>query len=234
MAGEKILIIDDEYEIIEFVQFYLQKENYEVISAQSGKEGLEKARIEKPSLIILDIMLPDVDGVELCLQLRRESNVPILFLSCKSEDIDKAFALSAGGDDYVTKPFSPIELVARVKAHLRRNRFFVGEKKENEIIRRSDLEIHINTHEVFVKGKPVKLSAKEFEILSILMKNPRRIYSIEQLYEMVWKSDSLCGDARAVIVYIGNIRKKIEEDSSKPKYILNVRGVGYKFNHSLL
>ena len=128
MAGEKILIIDDEYEIIEFVQFYLQKENYEVISAQSGKEGLEKARIEKPSLIILDLMLPDVDGVELCLQLRRESNVPILFLSCKSEDIDKAFALSAGGDDYVTKLFSPIELVARVKAHLRRNRF-VGEKK---------------------------------------------------------------------------------------------------------
>jgi DNA-binding response OmpR family regulator len=234
MAGEKILIVDDEHEIIQFVQLYLEKENFEVISAQNGKQALEKARLEKPSLIILDIMLPDVDGVDLCLQLRRESNVPIIFLSCKQEDIDKAFALSAGGDDYVTKPFSPIELVARVKAHLRRDRFFMNKKKEKEIIRYSSLEIHPNTYEVFVDDRPVKLSAKEFEILSILMKNPKRIYSSEQLYQMVWQDDGLGGDFRTVIVYIGNIRKKIEDDSSNPKYILNIRGVGYKFNHHLI
>ena len=233
MAREKILIIDDEPEINELIKSYLEKEDFQTSSAYSGKQALEMIRQEKPDLIILDIMLPDIDGIELCLDLRKQSDAPILFLSCKSEELDKILALSVGGDDYVTKPFLPGELVARVKAHLRRNRLLSTPKKNNSVIKYPGLEVNLESHEVWVNQKPVSLSAKEFEILSLLIKNPKRIFSMEQLYQMVWKTESLEGDSRTIMVYISNLRKKIEPDPANPKYIINIRGVGYKFNSSL-
>ncbi len=233
MAREHILIVDDEPEIIDFIKMYLLEENFIVSCAFTGKEALQKAKIEQPSLIVLDIMLPDIDGIELCLNIRKISNSPVLFISCKSNDIDKVQALSAGGDDYLTKPFSSLELVARIKAHLRRNRMVEKEKYNNHIIKYDELEIHLDTHEVFINKSLIHLSAKEFDILTLLIKNPKRIYSVEQLYESVWKETVLEGDSRTIIVYIGNIRKKIEPEPSNPKYILTIRGVGYKFNHNL-
>ena len=149
MAREKILIIDDEPEINELIKSYLEKEDFQTSSAYSGKQALEMIRQEKPDLIILDIMLPDIDGIELCLDLRKQSDAPILFLSCKSEELDKILALSVGGDDYVTKPFLPGELVARVKAHLRRNRL-LSTRKNNSVIKYPGLEVNLESHEVWV------------------------------------------------------------------------------------
>lgn len=231
MAKEHILIVDDEPEIINFMKLYLLEENFIVSSASTGREALQIAKSENLSLIVLDIMLPDIDGNELCLSLRKITDCPIIFVSCKSNDIDKVQSLSAGGDDYLTKPFSPLELIARIKAHLRRNRIIETKKTESNILKYSELEINFDTYEVFASGQPAALSAKEFEILALLIKNPKRIYTAEQIYEAVWKENSLKGDSRTIIVYIGNIRKKIEPDPSNPKYILTVRGVGYKFNH---
>lgn len=233
MAREKILIIDDETEISGLIHSYLEKEGFQVHVVDNGEDALQAVRLEKTDLIILDIMLPDIDGIELCLEIRKCCNTPILFLSCKSEEIDKILALSVGGDDYLTKPFLPGELVARVKAHLRRNRLLLHEKKHPHVIRYPGLEVNLDNREVWVGTEPVNLSSKEFEILSILIKNPKRIYSMDQLFEMVWKMTSLDGDSRTIMVYISNLRKKIEKDPSNPEYIINVRGVGYKFNHSL-
>ncbi|QEK12929.1 response regulator transcription factor [Crassaminicella thermophila] len=233
MAREKILVIDDEKEISELIQSYLIKEEFQVHVVENGKDALEAIGLEKPDLIILDIMLPDIDGIELCLEIRKQCNAPILFLSCKSEEMDKILALSVGGDDYLTKPFLPGELVARIKAHLRRNRLLMQVKKQPNIIRYPGLEINLDSHEVWVDHQLVNLSSKEFEILSILAKNPKRIYSMDQLFQMVWKMHSLDGDSRTIMVYISNLRKKIEKNPSNPKYIINIRGVGYKFNHSL-
>ncbi len=232
MAREKILLIDDEAEITELIKYYLLKEDYNVNIVANAQNALEAIEIENPDLIILDIMLPDIDGIELCLEIRKYSNAPILFLSCKSEEIDKVLALSVGGDDYITKPFLPGELIARIKAHIRRNRLITPKEKTN-IIKYPNLEVNLDTHEVWINNELINLSNKEFEILSILIKNPKRIYSMEQLFQMVWKMDSLEGDVRTIMVYISNLRKKIEKDPSNPEYIINVRGVGYKFNHSL-
>jgi len=232
LAREKILLIDDEAEITELIKYYLLKEDYNVNIVANAQNALEAIEIENPDLIILDIMLPDIDGIELCLEIRKYSNAPILFLSCKSEEIDKVLALSVGGDDYITKPFLPGELIARIKAHIRRNRLITPKEKTN-IIKYPNLEVNLDTHEVWINNELINLSNKEFEILSILIKNPKRIYSMEQLFQMVWKMDSLEGDVRTIMVYISNLRKKIEKDPSNPEYIINVRGVGYKFNHSL-
>jgi DNA-binding response OmpR family regulator len=234
MAREKILLVDDEVEITDLIKKYLLKEDFTVNVARNAHEALEEIHNENPDLIILDIMLPDIDGIELCLEIRKLSNAPVLFLSCKSEEIDKVMALSVGGDDYISKPFLPGELIARIKAHLRRNRLIINTVQQDHVIQYPGIEINIDTHEVRINNELVNLSNKEFEILSILIKNPKRIYSMEQLFQMVWKMDSLEGDARTIMVYISNLRKKIELDPSNPQYIVNVRGVGYKFNHALL
>jgi DNA-binding response OmpR family regulator len=233
MARENILIIDDEAEISGLIQSYLGKEGFQVHVVDNGEDALQTVRHEKTDLIILDIMLPDIDGIELCLEIRKSCDAPILFLSCKAEEIDKILALSVGGDDYLTKPFLPGELVARVKAHLRRNRLLKNDKKQTQVIRYPGLEVDLDNREVWIGKELVSLSSKEFEILSILIKNPKRIYSMDQLFETVWKMTSLDGDSRTIMVYISNLRKKIEIDPSNPQYIINVRGVGYKFNHSL-
>jgi DNA-binding response OmpR family regulator len=234
MPNENILLVDDEKGIIDFSTLYLAEEGFHVFSAASGAETLDILKKQKIDLIVLDIMLPDVEGTELCLSIRKMTDCPIIFASCKSNDIDKVIALGAGGDDYLTKPFSGLELVARVKAHLRRNRLMENKKAPlKSTLEYQDISINKDTYEVLCEGRKIPLSAKEFEILALLMSNPKRIYTVEQIYEAVWKQNSLDGDSRTIIVYIGNIRKKIEPDPSNPKFILTVRGVGYKFNANL-
>ncbi len=233
MSREKILIIDDEIEILELIKSCLTEEQYQVLTAENAQKALESLQTETPDLILLDIMLPDIDGIELCLDIRKLTNAPIIFLSCKSQEIDKVLALSVGGDDYVTKPFLPNELIARIRAHLRRNRFTQQTNHVPSIIEYPGIKVNLDSHEVFISDEPVVLSGKEFDLLAVLIKNPKRIYSMEQLFQMVWKMDSLENDARTIMVYISNLRKKIEKDPSNPEFIVNVRGVGYKFNSTV-
>lgn len=236
MPKAKILIIDDEKTINHLIKSYIQKEGFTALSAYSGSEALKIIKTEHPDLIILDVMLPDMMGVDVCLEIRKTNNAPILFLSCKAEEVDKIIALSVGGDDYITKPFLPGELIARIKAHLRRQQSSGNRESESEeiIYQFPGLSINTQTREVFVDGCPTPLTAKEFDILKLLIENPKRIFSAEQLFEQVWKTNAISNDARTLMVYVSTLRKKIESNPSNPKYILNIRGVGYKFNHHLL
>lgn len=232
MKSKKILIVDDEKAINNLVRSYLIKEGFLPFSAYDGKSALTLVREEHPDFIILDIMLPDIEGIDLCLEIRKISNSPILFLSCKSEEIDKIIALSVGGDDYMTKPFLPGELIARIKAHLRRQQI-MQEKTvtvDKEIHTVPSLSVNMRTHEVTVQDQLVNLTPKEFEILLLLITNPKRIFSAEQIFEHIWKTKYLQGDSRTVMVNMSTLRKKIEVSPDCPRYILNIRGVGYKFN----
>lgn len=235
MAGEKILIVDDERPINDLIRSYLVKEGFIPFSAYTGKEALDLIKSEKPDLVILDIMLPDIEGVDLCLEIRKTNNSPILFLSCKSEEIDKIIALSVGGDDYLTKPFLPGELIARIKAHLRRQKSAGSANAVNDDrIELPGLAINLQTREVFSDGQPISLTAKEFDILLLFVQNPKRIFTADQIFELIWKVNSLEGDSRTVMVYISTLRKKLEKNAEGSKYIVSIRGVGYKFNHKLL
>lgn len=235
MAGEKILIIDDEKPINDLIRSYVMKEGFIPLSAYNGKEALELIKSDKPDFIILDIMLPDVEGVDLCMEIRKKNNSPILFLSCKSEEIDKIVALSVGGDDYMTKPFLPGELIARIKAHLRRQKSTAANSSSNdEILEFPGLTVNLQTREVFSDGLPISLTAKEYDILQLFIQNPKRIFTADQIFELIWRTNSLGGDSRTVMVYISTLRKKLEKNSDSRKYIISIRGVGYKFNHKLL
>lgn len=235
MAGEKILIVDDEKPINDLIRSYLIKEGFLPLSAYTGKDALELIKSEKPHFIILDIMLPDIEGVDLCLEIRKTNNSPILFLSCKSEEIDKIIALSVGGDDYLTKPFLPGELIARIKAHLRRQKSVeVHPAPQEEIFELPFLSVNLQTREVFSEGELINLTAKEYEILLLFIQNPKRIFTADQIFELIWKTNSLDGDSRTVMVYISTLRKKLEKNKDGCKYITSIRGVGYKFNHKLL
>jgi DNA-binding response OmpR family regulator len=235
MAGEKILIIDDEKPINDLIRSYVMKEGFIPFSAYNGKDALELIKSEKPEFIILDIMLPDIEGVDLCMEIRKTNNSPILFLSCKSEEIDKIVALSVGGDDYMTKPFLPGELIARIKAHLRRQKSTgSGTSDSEEILEFPGLVVNMETREVFSDGHPISLTAKEFDILQLFIQNPKRIFTADQIFELIWKTTSLGGDSRTVMVYISTLRKKLEKNPESKKYIISIRGVGYKFNHKLL
>ena len=231
MAKEKILIVDDEYDIRHLIYRYLTKEQYTVITAENGNRAIELLKSENPDLVVLDIFLPDIDGFEVCQELRKFSNTPIIFLSSKSDDMDKILALGLGGDDYITKPFSLSELAARIKAHLRRNRLLTSDNKGNTL-KFPGLKIDLTKLMVYVNDKLITLSAKEFQLLSALAQNPNRLYSSEQLFDLFWGRDNL-GDTRTVAVHISNLRKKIENDPANPIYILTVRNMGYKFNSSL-
>ncbi len=231
MACERVLIVEDDEDIRNILLFYLQREHYEVQMAQNGYEALYIAQTFQPQLILLDIMLPDLDGYEVCRELRKTCTVPIIFVSAKDEESDKIIGLSVGADDYVIKPFSPRELVARVKAHLRRcSTFSMPSIPEDtwEIVHHGELEINLTSHVVKLSGRIITLSTKEFKILCCLVRHPHRIYSVQQLFEQVWGIDSL-GDTRTVMVHLSNLRKKLEYDVHNPQYIINVRGAGYKF-----
>lgn len=227
MSGEKILIIDDEKELTDIVATYLEAEDYVVQTAYEGRDGLNKYIKFRPYMVILDIRLPDMDGMEICKTIRMDSDIPILMLSAKSGDMDKILSLGFGADDYVTKPFSTNELVARVKAHLRR----YGKssfKPKKEILEYGKLQIDCKSYGVYVEGTQVSLTAKEFELLSFLANNPNQVFTKEQLFDKVWGFDEF-GDLNTITVHIRKIREKIEEEPSKPIYIKTVWSVGYKF-----
>lgn len=235
MAGEKILIVEDEPEIADLIKLYLKREGFLPCWTSSGATALETYRREKPELVILDVLLPELDGLEVCRQLRRETNCPIIFLSCKGLEMDKVLGLTMGADDYVTKPFSPGELLARVKAQLRRSRIFHEASlpanhgdSSSQVLKFPCLEINLRSHEVKFHNKPVSLSTKEFQLLALLARNPNQVLTTEQIFDRIWGYDHN-GDTRTVMVHIRNLRKKVEEDPSCPKRIVTVRGVGYKF-----
>jgi len=230
LSAQTILIVDDDYEINELISLSLKREGYRVMSFYDGHEALAMAKQHAPDLVILDVLLPGIDGFEICSELRKFSTVPILFVSCKDEDIDKVLGLRLGADDFITKPFSPIELTARVKAHMRRSyQFQKRETEPDRILRYDNLVIDPSTHQVLVKGKPVDLSPKEFKLLYHLAKNPNRVYKNKQLFSILWDEDHM-GDTHTVMVHIYNLRKKLEDDPAKPRFIQTIRGVGYKFN----
>ncbi len=233
MVNKKILVVDDEKNINDIIVSYLQKEGFSTFSALNGEDALALIKKESPDLILLDIMLPDISGIDLCVEIRRKnSNTPILFLTCKVEEVDKIIGFSVGGDDYITKPFLPGELVARVKAHIRR--YDTLKNTEEEIYTAPGLSLNITTREVYVDDKLINMTAKEFDLLVLFIKSPRRIYNVVQIFENVWKNNSILGDEKTVMVHISTLRKKIENNEAGRKYIISTRGFGYKFNHKLL
>ncbi|MBQ0079583.1 MAG: response regulator transcription factor [Eubacterium sp.] len=234
MIGEKILIVDDELEICELIDSYLTKEGFQPVVANDGRSALAQVKAHSPSLVILDFNLPDIEGPDLCLEIRKQSNAPILFLSCRGDEIDKVISFSAGADDYITKPFMPAELIARIKANLRRYRMAKqnDESEVDDVIVAGDLKINAPLRKVFIKDVEVPLTAKEYDILYLLVDNPKRIFSADQLFNIVWKSSSVSGDSKTVSVHLSSLRKKLE--SGDVDYIINIRGIGYKFNHEII
>lgn len=224
----RILMVDDEKEIAELVRDYLVKEGYDVILAHDGEQALKAYRENNPSLAILDIMLPGMEGTEICRIIRSESAIPVLMLSARTGDVDKILSLGLGADDYITKPFSPAELVARVRAQLRRYTMSSPPKAEG-ILSFGDLKIDVKGYNVFVKEQKVELSAKEFEVLYLLCCYPGQVLTREQIFDQVWGYNEY-GDINTVTVHIRKIREKIETDPSNPLFIKTVWGVGYKFS----
>jgi len=227
----KVLVVDDEEDVVEFLRPYFHDEGYEVVAAYDGEEALRVNRLEFPDLIILDIMMPGLDGLEICKKIRADSNVSIIMLTARGEDIDKIIGLEVGADDYIVKPFNPRELIARVKAVLRRAYrvdYQTGFDKD-DIIKRGDLIIDAKRREVTAAGKKLELPLKEFELLLFLARNPGRVYSRDKLLDYVWGGDYFVG-IRTVDVHIRRLRESIEIDPSQPKYLKTVWGIGYKFS----
>lgn len=222
----RILIVEDELDLANIIKDYLVKELYEVEICTEGDKAIEIFDKFKPSLVILDLMLPGMNGYEICKNIRIKSTIPILILSAKIDEFDKVKGLDLGADDYITKPFRPRELLARVNAQLRRSQVF--NKKNLEIIDIENIRIYAKEYKVEKNGRDLDLSRNEFELLAFLSKNPRQVFSREQLYERIWGFDSY-GDLNTVTVTINRLRQKIEDNPKNPKYILTVWGVGYKF-----
>lgn len=227
---EKILVVDDNVEITDLIEKILQQENFDVVKAYSGKEALEYFNDEF-SLVILDVMMPEMDGHSVCTNIRTKSNVPILFLSAKGTDVDKVIGLSVGGDDYLVKPFSDIELVARVKALIRRYRFAVPVNENKNLIQIENiLTIDVDSRSVKKYGEEIYLTKTEFEIISLLAKNRGRVFGTEEIFQMVWQEKYFEGN-NTVMVHLARLREKIEDDPKKPQIIKNVWGVGYKIDN---
>lgn len=225
----RILIIEDEISIAELEKDYLELSGFEVSIETSGDAGLETALEKEFDLILLDIMLPEIDGFEICRQIRDKKNTPVLMVSAKKDDIDKIRGLGLGADDYITKPFSPSELVARVKAHLARYERLIGSGiQENEIIEIRGLKIDKTARRVFLNGEEKFFTTKEFDLLTFLAQNPNRVFSKEELFNKIWDMESV-GEIATVTVHIKKIREKIEYSTSKPQYIETIWGVGYRF-----
>ena len=225
----KILIVEDEVAIAELEKDYLELSGFDVVMQQTGDAGLKAALNEDFNLIILDLMLPNVDGFEICKKVREKKNTPIIMVSAKKEDIDKIRGLGLGADDYMTKPFSPSELVARVKAHLARYERLVGSGvKANEIIEIRGIKIDKTARRVYVNGEEKAFTTKEFDLLTFLAENPNHVFTKEELFNKIWDMESI-GDIATVTVHIKKIREKIEFNTSKPQYIETIWGVGYRF-----
>ena len=225
----RILIIEDEEAIADLGKDYLELSGFEVKICNTGDEGLQTALREEFDLIVLDLMLPGLDGFEVCKKIREEKNIPIIMVSAKKEDIDKIRGLGMGADDYMTKPFSPSELVARVKAHLARYDRLVGSSnKNNDVIKIRGIRIDKTARRVIVDGEEKAFTGKEFDLLTFLAEHPNHVYTKEELFREIWDMDSI-GDIATVTVHIKKIREKIEFDSAKPQYIETIWGVGYRF-----
>jgi len=229
MAQELIHIIEDEIEIAELIRDYLEDEGFQVIISTDGQTGIDRFEQDKPQLVILDLMLPKMDGFEVCRLMRKSSDVPVIILSSKNTDMDKVLALGIGADDYVTKPFSPIELVARVKANIRRSsQQHTTSSSSNNILTFNNLKIDSSAYTVHVSDKLVNMTNKEFELLKLLANNPNQVLTKNQIINAVW-GNNFYGDDNTIPVHIRKIREKIEEDPSNPIFILTVWGVGYRF-----
>ena len=225
----RILIIEDEEAIAEIEKDYLELSDFEVVIEEDGERGLEKALSEEFDLILLDVMLPGKDGFEICKEVRKEKKIPILMVSAKKDDIDKIRGLGLGADDYLAKPFSPSELVARVKAHLARYERLVNSSEErNNFIDIRGIRIDRTARRIFVNEEEKSFTTKEFDLLTFLADNPNHVYSKEEVFREVWGMESL-GDIATVTVHIKKIREKIEKDTANPQYIETIWGVGYRF-----
>ena len=227
--SKKVLVVDDEKLIVKGIRFSLEQDGMEVSCAYDGEEALALAKAEKFDIILLDVMLPGLTGFEVCQQIRDFSNVPIIMLTAKGDDMDKILGLEYGADDYITKPFNILEVKARIKAIMRRSGSDSKEKKpEDAILERGDVKIDRESRRVYIEGREINLTAKEFDVLELLMMNPNKVYSREKLLTLVWGED-YPGDVRTVDVHIRRLREKTEENPSEPKYVHTKWGVGYSF-----
>jgi DNA-binding response OmpR family regulator len=227
-SAPRILLVDDEHSVQKLLTYPLRKEGYDVVSALDGREALNRLREDDFDLVVLDVMLPKVDGFDVCRQIRARSTVPIIMLTAKAEEIDKVLGLELGADDYITKPFSVREFRSRVKAVLRRAELSRGEEPMEEPIHEGDLRVDFEKRNVEIRGEPVRLTYVEFEILAALARSPGRVFSRTMLLERVW-GDSAYRDPRTVDVHIRHLREKLEQDPRHPELIFTVRGVGYRF-----
>lgn len=229
MKDEKILIVDDEEHILELIKFNLENAGFKTITASNGQDALKAIREEKPRLVLLDIMLPGMDGYDVCKEIRKDnsiSNTPVIMTTAKGEELDKILGLELGADDYITKPFSVRELVARVKALLRRTNVTFVDHTYNF----SNISIDFTKHEILKDGDKLDLTLKEFELLEILVKNKGRVMTRDFLLDKIWGYEYI-GETRTVDVHIRHLRQKIEDDDKNPKYVETVRGIGYRFNN---
>lgn len=233
MEAYRILVVEDDREILEGIGIYLKNQGYEVVKAENGREGLALVEKEKIHLAIVDVMMPGMDGITMTMKIREKYDFPIIMLTAKSEELDKLTGFQCGADDYVTKPFAPLELLARVNSHLRRYRKYLDilddkekDEEEENVFTVGGLEINENTVTLSVDGNLVKVTPLEFKILTLLMKNPGRVFSAEEIYEKVWNERAVNTDT--IMVHIRNLREKIEYNPKEPKYLKVVWGVGYK------
>lgn len=228
-----ILIVDDEKEIRKLIAIYLKNEGYEVLQAVDGEEGLEIVKKRDVHLIVLDIMMPKIDGIHMCMKVREIAEMPIIMLSAKTQDMDKILGLTTGADDYVAKPFNPLELIARIKSQLRRYMKMSGTSvKDENVFEVGDIKINIVTRQVIIANEEVKLTPREFEVLELLARNQGIVLNAAQIYERVWKEQAFQSD-NTVMVHIRKIREKIEAIPRKPRYIKTVWGVGYKIEKDI-
>ncbi len=227
MEGLRVLVCDDDPAIVDALEIFLKQENYQVVKAYTGKEALKALADHKIHLVLLDIMMPELDGLATTLKIREELNIPIIILSAKSEDTDKITGLNFGADDYVTKPFNALELMARVKSQMRRYTKLGSMEDQSHMIQTGGLELNTNTKELQVDGEAVKLTATEYGIMHFLMRNMGSVFSTDQIYEHVWE-DLPCAVDNTVSVHIRRIREKIEINTKEPKYLKVVWGIGYK------
>ena len=231
MERKRVLVVDDEALLRETLSYNLSREGYECLEAGDGYEALSLARGSQPDLVVLDVMMPGMDGLDVCRVLRSESDVPIIFLTAKEEELDKVLGLEVGGDDYITKPFSVRELLARVKAQLRRKEMRAGPAEEPMArIQRGPLEIVPAKHQVRISGKPVLLTSKEYQLLLLLATHPGVVFSRDALLERVWHFEYPGATTRTVDVHVNSLRKKIEQSTSQPRFVQTVRGAGYRFS----
>jgi two-component system, OmpR family, response regulator RegX3 len=227
-ARHRILIVEDEVALAESMKFALELEGFDVVTASTGRDGLDRARHGAPSLVLLDVMLPESSGLDVCRQIRSASDVPIIIISARDAEADRVVGLELGADDYVTKPFSMRELVARVRAHLRRSARSGSFGEANEVLRGGEIELDVDAHEVRVAGTPVALRPKEFDLLESLMRRRNRLAARDALIDEVW-GPGYFGDTKTLDVHIKRLREKLEADPSTPTQIVTVRGLGYKF-----